>query len=304
MQLQAELVHAEPGQRVVKVSAWDQGALIGSALGEAATAELAEDRAIERLRRRWSPSGATAPARPEPVGAAQAPPLKPAISADEAEQPLLALGSEAEPAQAAVVPVVSQAPLSSPAAQAPVPLQAPPAPVQASAPQAHEPSAPAGATPASTAAPARAAAAPTPEGVSPSEPDVTADPEDWSDELAQVELELKRLGWGREEEAAYLARAFNHPSRSRLVRYVDLMGYLNALQQLAPGSRPEQAATPLRRRDLLDQSDQLLGQLQWGAAEGRAFLEQHFQLNSRQQLNDQQLLQFNMLLEDQLATGA
>lgn len=288
MQLQAELVHAEPGQRVVKVSAWDQGALIGSALGEAATAELAEDRAIERLRRRWSPSGATAPARPEPVGAAKAPPQKPAIGAVEAEQPLLALGSEAAPAQAAVVAV---------------PLQAPPAPDQASAPPAHEHSSAAAATPASTGAPARAATAPTPE-VSPSEPDVTADPEDWSDELAQVELELKRLGWGREEEAAYLARAFHHPSRSRLVRYVDLMGYLNALQQLAPGSRPEQAATPLRRRDLLDQSDQLLGQLQWGAAEGRAFLEQHFQLNSRQQLNDQQLLQFNMLLEDQLATGA
>lgn len=38
MQLQAELVHAEPGQRVVKVSAWEQGALLGSALGEGATA--------------------------------------------------------------------------------------------------------------------------------------------------------------------------------------------------------------------------------------------------------------------------
>jgi hypothetical protein len=301
MQLQAELVHAEPGQRVVKVSAWDQGALVGSALGEAATAELAEDRAIERLRRRWSPSGAAAHARPEPVGAAKAPPQKPAISAVEAEQPLLTLGSGGMSAQSAVVPVVSQAPLSAPAAQAPVPLQAPD---QASAPPAHEPSAPADGIPTSTAAPGRATGAPTPEGHSSSEPDVTADPEDWSDELAQVELELKRLSWGREEEAAYLARAFNHPSRSRLVRYVDLMGYLNALQQLAPGSRPEQAATPLRRRDLLDQSDQLLGQLQWGAAEGRTFLERHFQLNSRQQLNDQQLLQFNMLLEDQLATGA
>ncbi|MCP9847147.1 hypothetical protein KBY86_09670 [Synechococcus sp. Lug-A] len=292
MQLQAELVHAEPGQRVVKVSAWDQGALIGSALGEAATAELAEDRAIERLQRRWSPSGATALARPEPVGAAKAPPQKPAISAVEAEQPLLALSRGGAPAQAAVMPVVSHTPLPAPPAQAPVPMEASPAPDQACA------------SPATPAAPAHASAAPTPQGLSPSEPEVTADPEDWSDELAQVELELKRLGWGREEEAAYLARAFNHPSRSRLVRYLDLMGYLNALQQLAPGSRPEQAATPLRRRDLLDQSDQLLGQLQWGAAEGRLFLERHFQLNSRQQLNDQQLLQFNMLLEDQLATRA
>jgi hypothetical protein len=245
MQLQAELVHAEPGQRVVKVSAWEQGALLGSALGEGATAELAEDRAIERLRQRWGTTGAAAAARPEPVpvAAAAAPPKKRPTDAGEAEQPLLAVSNE--PPQA-------------------LPAQAP----------------------------------------EPPPPAASADPEDWSDELAQVELELKRLDWGREEEAAYLGRAFNHPSRSRLVRYVDLVGYLNALQQLAPGSRPEQAATPLRRRDLLDQSDQLLGQLSWGAAQGRAFLEQHFQLSSRQQLNDQQLLQFNMLLEDQLAPRA
>ncbi|MCP9884411.1 hypothetical protein KBY97_04615 [Synechococcus sp. ATX 2A4] len=257
MQLQAELVHAEPGQRVVKVSAWEQGALLGSALGEAATAELAEDRAIERLRQRWGTTGAAAAARPVPVAAAAAPPKKRPTDAVEAAQPLLAVNNEGLPAQAPGVP------------QAPEPPPALPA-------QPSEPPPPA----------------------------AGADPEDWSDELAQVELELKRLDWGREEEAAYLGRAFNHPSRSRLVRYVDLVGYLNALQQLAPGSRPEQAATPLRRRDLLDQSDQLLGQLRWGAAEGRAFLEQHFQLSSRQQLNDQQLLQFNMLLEDQLAPRA
>jgi len=44
----------------------------------------------------------------------------------------------------------------------------------------------------------------------------------------------------------------------------------------------------------------LLGQLQWDASRGRTFLEQHFSLSSRQQLNDTQLLQFNMLLEGEL----
>ncbi|WP_457767556.1 hypothetical protein [Cyanobium sp. ULC082] len=52
MQLQSQLVHAEPGQRVVLVSAWQQGACLGSALGEGGNAEQAEDRAIERLRGR------------------------------------------------------------------------------------------------------------------------------------------------------------------------------------------------------------------------------------------------------------
>ncbi|WP_053068473.1 hypothetical protein [Synechococcus sp. GFB01] len=78
------------------------------------------------------------------------------------------------------------------------------------------------------------------------------------------------------------------------------MAYLQALQTLDAGSDPATAAVPLRRRDLLAQSDQLLGRLQWDAVQGRQFLEQHFQRSSRQQLSDSQLLQFNMLLEGEL----
>jgi succinate dehydrogenase flavin-adding protein (antitoxin of CptAB toxin-antitoxin module) len=50
----------------------------------------------------------------------------------------------------------------------------------------------------------------------------------------------------------------------------------------------------------LQQSDQLLQSLQWDAQRGRQLLEAQFQLSSRQQLNDEQLLQFNMLLEEAL----
>jgi hypothetical protein len=126
-----------------------------------------------------------------------------------------------------------------------------------------------------------------------------ADPEDWSSELAQLELELKRLGWQREQESSYLERAFGHPSRSRLTTYADLLAYLQALAGLEPGSDPANAAIPLRRRDLLIQCDQLLGQLNWDASQGREYLEQHFNLNSRQLLSDSQLLHFNMLLESE-----
>ena len=126
-----------------------------------------------------------------------------------------------------------------------------------------------------------------------------ADPEDWSSELAQLELELKRLGWQREQESSYLERAFGHPSRSRLTTYADLLAYLQALGGLEPGSDPANAAIPLRRRDLLIQCDQLLGQLNWDASQGRECLEQHFNLNSRQLLSDSQLLHFNMLLESE-----
>lgn len=123
------------------------------------------------------------------------------------------------------------------------------------------------------------------------------DPEDWSSELAQLELQLKRLGWGREQEAVFLQRAFGHGSRSRLTRYNDLMAYLRTLEDLGSSADPASCAIPLRRSDLLVQSDQLLSQLQWDANQGRRLLESRFGLSSRQQLSDPQLLEFNMVLE-------
>lgn len=215
MHLEAELVHAEPGQRIVRVLAYQGGTVLGSSLGEASTAEEAEDRARQRLLALIDPPKKAAPPQPkEPV-----------------EPPL-------------------------------------PAPTVATTPQA--------------------------------EPNL--DPEDWSSELARLDLQLQRLGWGRDQEATYLGRAFGHPSRNRLTNFNDLLAYLQALEPLEPNQDPATAPVPLRRRDLLEQCDQLLGQLEWDASRGRSFLEQHFSLASRQQLNDNQLLQFNMLLEGELIT--
>jgi len=127
-----------------------------------------------------------------------------------------------------------------------------------------------------------------------------ADPEDWSDELAELDVQLQRIGWDRSQEGVYLQRAFGHPSRNRLTAYADLVSYLRCLRNLPSGVDANNAPVPLRRKDLLEQSDQLLQSLQWDANQGRQLLEQQFQLSSRQQLSDEQLLQFNMLLEESL----
>jgi hypothetical protein len=127
-----------------------------------------------------------------------------------------------------------------------------------------------------------------------------ADPEDWSGELLAVERQLRRIAWGREQEALYLQRAFGHPSRSRLTRYSDLQAYLQALEGLDPSADPANATVPLRRSDLLAQADALLLQLGWGPDQGRSLLERELHCSSRSQLSDAQLLQFNMLLESEL----
>ena len=258
MQLEAQLVHAEPGNRVVLVRALAKDQCLGSALGEAPTAEEAEDRASTRLLARLATQPEPSP-QPPTKSQSQAPSPKP----DQVHRP-------------AVIPtaIPSQAPGPEPTTE--------PVPAPAAAPNDSEPKLP-----------------PFQKLEPPSE-EQGVEPEDWSSELAGLDLQLQRLGWTRDEEGIYLERAFSHPSRNRLTSYVDLVAYLRALEALSPGANPGNAPVPLRRKDLLSQCDQLLGQLQWDASRGRSFLEKHFNLSSRQQLNDTQLLQFNMLLEGEL----
>jgi hypothetical protein len=264
MQFLARLVHAEHGARVVEVSARERGEVLGRCLGEGATAELAEERARQRLLQLLTDAGRSS----EPAAAA----LPTQENGTSAAGPG---GAAARPAPAAAPtrrPPSSQAPIAgggqAPAASA-VPAAMEPLPGKGSAET---------------------------EGI----PEPAPDPEDWSAELAQIDLQLRRLGWQREQEGIYLDRAFGHPSRSRITSYADLMAYLQALQAMVPGALPEAVDVPLRRRDLLAQCDALLTQLAWDANQGRQLLEQHFQLSSRQQLNESQLLQFNMLLEETL----
>jgi hypothetical protein len=261
--LKARLVHAEPGQRVVEVSAWQGNSCLGSCLGEAASAETAEERAIERLQQRL---GAAPPSPGQEPAAGTPPPVRhPVIRSaslplDRTEEP----ASRESPSQPSLVPAPSTRVEEVAAATSNEPATTPSLP-----------------------------------GLEP-----PADPEDWSDELAELDVQLQRIGWDRSQEGNYLQRAFGHPSRNRLTAYADLVSYLRCLRNLPSGSDANSAPVPLRRKDLLEQCDQLLRSLQWDANRGRQLLEEQFQLSSRQQLSDEQLLQFNMLLEEELMRPA
>ncbi len=251
MQLQARLVHADGQGRIVLVTAREGERVLGSALGEAAGAEEAEDRALARLMGRLEAAG---PARISP-------------------------GEEQERQGRAPAPVRRLAAEQ----KADGPLETP-IPTRSGAPPGDQ---------VPGEAPTTLDALATPEA-----------PEDWSGELAQLDLEIQRLGWSRDQEAIYLQRAFGHPSRSRLTSYSDLLAYLGAVQGFAAGVDPAGATVPLRRAELLAQCDQLLERLGWDFELGRGFLERHLGVSSRQRLSDTQLLQFNMLLEGELIEGA
>ena len=250
MLIQIQLVHAEPGRRVVLASAiGDQGCL-AMALGEADTAESAEDRARSRLQQATAAQSRTEPEAKAAAGLVRQPKPEPKPEPKPAPEPEPQLELEPEPV--------------------PEPAKEP------------EPE-------------------PEPEPEATSEP--AMDPEDWSAELANLELQLRRLGWSREQESTYLLRAFGHGSRARLTRYSDLVSYLRALEGFSPGDDPASCPVPLRRADLLSQCDQLLRSLHWDASRGRQLLESRFDRSSRQQLSDAQLLEFNMLLEGELLGG-
>jgi hypothetical protein len=298
MEVRVQLVHADAQVRVVHVSAYAGEQLLGSALGEASDAEAAEDRALQRLMARL----AAAP----PPGAA----IGPAVAATPVQVPP-ASAAAAIPAPIAAKNQSATATAASATSHQPQPESAAKAPTEHPAAPPDEATssrlAPIAAPPAEPAAAAALAPAAEPALEPAAEPaaEPPADPEDWSSELLHLDRELQRLQWGRAEEEVYLQRAFGHPSRNRLTSYADLLAYLRAIEALGSPADPATAAVPMRRQDLLSQCDALLRQLGWPRERARQFLESQLQVSSRQQLSDQDLLQFNLLLEGELlAAGA
>ena len=282
MQIQAELCHVDTLRCVVRVEGWDGERRLGSALGEDQTCEAAEDRAIRRLMARLGQ---------EQSSQADADERQPARRGSQTKRAQTD-GNQTEGDQTQrTEPELGQEVLAEPVAVASAPL-----------PQ----SAPESQTAPSVPSVVRAAQAPsrplTDESDPPSE--APTDPEDWSEELTAIDFELRRIGWDRSRERIYLERAFGHGSRHRLTRYADLVAFLRQLRQIQPEETPETAAVPIRRSDLIQQGDQMLHQLQWSKDQAREFLQKHQRANSRQQLSDEQLLQFNILLEDQLNANA
>ena len=251
MQIRAELCHVDTLRCIVRVEAWHDGSLQGSALGEAATAEEAEERALQRLSTRLEPTG-----RAQPT------------------QTSARLEAKANDGDAKAVHVerprkLDQADPESVSASPPPPPQEPPVTASNNPPS-----------------------------------ETPTDPDDWSDELTAIDMEIRRIGWSREQEQEYLTRAFGLGSRHKLTRYADLVAYLRQLKLIQANDDASTAPAPIRRGDLLQQGDSMLKQLGWSSDQARTFLQQQLGATSRQQLSDEQLLQFNMLLEEQTLSQA
>ncbi|AFY69836.1 hypothetical protein Pse7367_1547 [Thalassoporum mexicanum PCC 7367] len=68
-----------------------------------------------------------------------------------------------------------------------------------------------------------------PEPTPPIEPEISTEPIDLSDPIAQTDVELERLGWGKEEGRKYLQQAFSKRSRHQLTKS-EMLEFLNHLK--------------------------------------------------------------------------
>ena len=126
------------------------------------------------------------------------------------------------------------------------------------------------------------------------------DPEDWSEELTAIDIQLKRIGWNRDKEQIFLERAYGHGSRHKLTKYSDIVSFLSQLTKLEKGVNADIAPIPHKRGDLILEGDTIIQKLGWKKEDAKEFLQKKFDETSRQKLSDEQLIKFNQLIKNQL----
>tara|TARA_Y100000766_G_C18799096_1_gene552116 strand:- start:105 stop:794 length:690 start_codon:yes stop_codon:yes gene_type:complete len=119
---------------------------------------------------------------------------------------------------------------------------------------------------------------------------INNEPNDWSNELTSIDAELKRLNWSREDEIKFLEKNLGLNSRYKITIYSDLLKYLNLLKKTENQNRSSLITRNIN--SLIEESDKLLKDLSWNHIQGREYLEREFNVSTRKELNDKQLISF------------
>ena len=123
-------------------------------------------------------------------------------------------------------------------------------------------------------------------------------PTNWTEELSQIDNHLTRLGWNKDDEGDYLIKEFNIRSRSRITDYDILKTYLNNLKELKSTDKKLPININIDRDNLIKESDSLITKIGFTEIEAREYLIKKMNTNSRQNLNNQDLKDFNRYLRE------
>ena len=126
-------------------------------------------------------------------------------------------------------------------------------------------------------------------------------PTDWSKELAEIDLHVKKLSWTKDQENNYLKEKFGYKDRSRITNYATIKEFLKSLELLTQEfkSLTDPNTRGIDRKNLLELSDQLIHKLSWSESRGREYIKEKYNAFSRSELSDEELLSFISYLKKQ-----
>ena len=115
-------------------------------------------------------------------------------------------------------------------------------------------------------------------------------PVDWSNELTEIDLELSRLKWSREDEIIFLDRELGYKNRNQITDYDELLTYLNKLKDI--DNNDITITNDEKKKILIKESEIILNKLSWDYSKGREYLKKEFNVLSRNELDTDQLMSF------------
>ena len=119
---------------------------------------------------------------------------------------------------------------------------------------------------------------------------VNHEPNDWSNELTAIDLEIQRLKWSRDDEIIFLEKTLGYNNRNKITNYSDIVKYLSLLKKIDTQNRPIEDKRNIET--LIEESDKILEDLSWDHLQGREYLQKEFNVSTRKELNEKQLISF------------
>ena len=116
------------------------------------------------------------------------------------------------------------------------------------------------------------------------------EPSDWSNELTAIDSEIERLKWTRDDENSFLEKALGYNNRNKITKYNDIVNYLTELRKMDSLNSTNDSS--LNLKNLIEESDVILNDLSWDHKKGREYLQKEFNVSTRKELNEKQLISF------------
>ncbi len=116
------------------------------------------------------------------------------------------------------------------------------------------------------------------------------EPSDWSEELTAIDAEIRRLKWSRDDEIIFLENNLGYKNRNKITNYNEIVKYLNLLKKI--GNKEFYIENNEKVRSLIEETDLILRDLSWDYKKGREYLQKEFNVSTRKELDENQLLAF------------